>query len=320
MEALRIGVAGAGVLGAYHIEKCRKRADLILAGVCDPDPARRSTAAERFGVSTYGDIEELLPHVDAVIVASPASTHGRVALAALRAGRHVLVEKPLASSVDEGEALTAAARDKGLVLHVGHSELYNPAFKRLLSYMPAPKFMEIHRLAAFSPRGTDVSVVLDLMVHDLYLVQRLLHGEEPEAAAIAAAGVPVLSGDIDIANVRMPYPSGCVVNLTASRISLAKMRKLRIFQEKSYFSVDLDSREIVHCCVAESPRPGAMPIEMRKELVEQSDALEEEHDSFVGALRGRESGGTTGAEALQVLRIADSIMQRLRNSSGGQGG
>jgi predicted dehydrogenase len=316
---LRIGVIGAGVLGGYHADKARKSTAVTLAGIHDLSTERLHAAATKLGTTAFERIEDLLGAVNAVIVATPASTHRDIALACLRAGRHVLVEKPLADSHESGSLLVEEARKRGLVLHVGHSEVFNPAFQKLMSWHPQPRFMEIHRLAEFSPRGTDVSVIFDLMVHDLDLVHRLT-GEEPRYDAIAAAGVAVLSRDIDIANVRLPFPSGCVVNLTASRISTARMRKLRVFQEKNYFSVDLDKREIVRCALAAEPTPGRMPFNMSKETIDAADALEAEQAAFAQAIasEGAPTLGTTGVEALHVIKMADVIMAKLSEQQGSE--
>jgi predicted dehydrogenase len=231
--------------------------------------------------------------------------------------RHVLIEKPLASSVVEGDGLVTIARERGLIIHVGHSESFNAAFVKLQSLAPQPRFMEIHRLAHYSPRGTDVPVILDLMVHDVQLILRLLR-EEPCYDAMAATGVPVVSHDIDIANVRIPFPSGCVVNCTASRISAKRMRKLRLFARDNYYSVDLEKEEIEHYFLTGTATPGApLPVEFSREKPRHVDALEAELAAFVSAIRGEPSAqGVSGEEALKVLRVTDTIMKLLTSQGG----
>jgi predicted dehydrogenase len=229
------------------------------------------------------------------------------------------VEKPLAPSYEQGRTLVARAKERNLVLHVGHSEAFNAAFVKILALGPHPRFIEIHRLAQFSPRGTDVPVVLDLMVHDLQLLLRLCK-EEPLYDKIAATGVAVISDDIDIANARIPFPSGCVVNLTASRISAKRMRKLRLFERDNYYSVDLDKEEIEHYSLTRNgaaspaaapgtPLPAGLPIAFSCETVPHADALETELAAFVGDIRGgAEPSGIKGDEALSVLKITDTIL------------
>jgi predicted dehydrogenase len=314
MAKAKIGVIGAGVLGSYHIQKCLKNKDVECAGFHDSSAERRAEVAKKLNARPWDDVDGLIDACDAVIVATPSSTHTSVAMACMRKKKHVLVEKPLAPSFAEGKALVEAAHEQNVVLHVGHSEAFNSSFVKLLSLSPLPKFIEIHRLAQYSPRGTDVPVVLDLMVHDVHLVLRLL-SEEPRYDAIAATGVPVVSQDIDIANVRIPFPSGCVVNCTASRISAKKMRKLRLFARDNYYSVDLDKEEIEHYFLtgpAQAGRP--LPVEFAKDKTRHVDALEAEHAAFVAAIQGvQDNEGVSGDEALKVLKVTDTIMGLLKN-------
>jgi|WetSurMetagenome_2_1015567.scaffolds.fasta_scaffold00110_24 predicted dehydrogenase len=317
MDKVKIGVVGAGVLGSYHIQKCLKNRDVECVGFHDLSPERRSDASRRLGARPWTSAEELVDNCDACIVATPSSTHTAVAIACLKKKKHVLVEKPLAPSFAEGDALVAEASRQGVVLHVGHSEAFNASFARLLSLAPKPRFIEIHRLAQYSPRGTDVPVILDLMVHDVQLVLRLL-SEEPRYEGIAATGVPVVSEDIDIANVRIPFPSGCVVNCTASRISAKKMRKLRLFARDNYYSVDLDKEEMEHYFLKGRPEAGKPPpIGFSKDKPKHADALEAELAAFVGAVTGKPGmAGVSGEEALRVLKVTDRILSLLKMQGG----
>jgi predicted dehydrogenase len=208
--------------------------------------------------------------------------------------------------------LVEGAEKQGVVLHVGHSEAFNATFAKLLSYGPRPRFMEVHRLAQYSPRGTDVPVVLDLMVHDLQLILRLCK-EAPCYDKIAATGVPVISDDIDIANVRLLFPSGCVANITASRISAKRMRKIRIFSKDNYFSANLDNGEIDHYYLtAGAPATQDVNVAFNKETVAPIDALETELQAFIDAVKGSDKKeGVSGIEALEVLKVTDCIMQLL---------
>jgi predicted dehydrogenase len=316
MDKIRVGVIGAGVLGSYHIGKCLGNPRVECVGFFDLDALRRQTVAEKFSIRAYDDLSSLVNSATALIIATPASTHVDIARGCLDRGKHLLIEKPMAASFSEGRILVESAEKNGVVLHVGHSEAFNATFTKLLSYGPKPRFMEVHRLAQYSPRGTDVAVVLDLMVHDLHLILRLCK-EEPDYGAIAAAGVAVISEDIDIANVRLVFPSGCVANLTASRISAKRMRKIRIFSKDNYFSADLDSGVVDHYFMTDTLPPAqGMPFNFQKETIAPMDALEAEHRAFFNEIMGEGSGvGVQGKEALSVLKIADRIMQQLQTKA-----
>jgi predicted dehydrogenase len=308
----KIGVIGAGVLGSYHIQKCCRNRDVSCAGFYDVSPERRAEVAKKTGATAWDDMDGLIAASDACIVATPSSTHVVIAAACIDRKKHVLVEKPLAPSYDGGHALVTRAEEQGVVLHTGHSEAFNSSFVKLLSHKPSPRFIEVHRLAQYSPRGTDVSVILDLMVHDLQLILRLCR-EEPRYEAIAATGVAVVSDGVDIANVRIPFPSGCVVNCTASRISAKRMRKLRLFERDNYYSVDMDKEEIEHYYLSGPAVPGRpLPVEFDREKPKHADALEAELSAFVADIRGDVgSSGVKGREALAVLKITDSILSQM---------
>ena len=321
MKQCRIGVIGAGVLGSFHLQKCMKNPTVHTSGFFDVSPDRRDEVSKKLGVRAESDVDALIAQCDGLIVATPSSTHVAMAAKCLDAHKHVFVEKPLAPTYDEGRFLLERAEANGCVLHVGHSEAFNAAFVKLLSYGPHPKFIEIHRLAQFSPRGTDVPVVLDLMVHDLQLLLRLCN-EEPVYDRIVATGVAVVSDDIDIANARIPFPSGCVVNLTASRISAKRMRKIRLFERDCYFSVDLDKEEVERYSLdraakddASAMKIGGVPIAFGCEKVTHVDALETELAAFSSAILGTKGPlGVTGKEALSVLKITDAILSLISSN------
>jgi predicted dehydrogenase len=239
VTALRIGVVGVGHMGQRHAEKTlalrESGADVTLAGVADADLERARGVASALGVRAARDAAALFREADAVVVAVPTVHHYEVVRAALEAGLDVLVEKPLAATLEQGQALLELAEQDGRVLQVGHLEWFNAATRMIHSWIRSPRFIEVHRMGPFPARGTDVDVVRDLMIHDIDILQQIL-GEEPES--IEAIGTPVITDKIDIANARVRFPSGCIADLTASRVSKTPRRKMRFFQRDGYFSID----------------------------------------------------------------------------------
>jgi predicted dehydrogenase len=232
---MNIGLLGAGHLGKIHLKCLLATTCWNVVGFYDPNDANAESAEKQYGVTRFTDLDALLAAVDAVDIVTPTTFHFELAEKALRAGKHVFVEKPVTQTVDEGRRLLELARETGCTVQVGHVERFNPAFTALGGMKLNPMFIESHRLAAFQPRGTEVSVILDLMIHDLDLV---LHLVPSEVTHVSASGVAVLSNTPDIANVRVEFANGCVANLTASRISLKQMRKMRLFQRDHYLSLD----------------------------------------------------------------------------------
>ena len=231
MKRIRTGVIGVGHLGQHHARQYATLPGSILVGVVDTDPSRAKLIADRHGVQVYPHAKALLQDVEAVSIAAPTSAHFKLAKPCLEAGKHVLVEKPVAVTPAEARELIKVARDRGCLLQVGHSERFNPIMQLMRQHIDRPAFVECHRLSSFGERGTDVDVVLDLMIHDLDLILSFAPGSLEE---VRAAGVPVLSQNIDIANARIVFTGGCVANLTSSRVSTTKMRRLRIFQRDRY--------------------------------------------------------------------------------------
>jgi len=311
---MRIGVIGAGHMGRLHAEKVRQLhsedRDVELAGVTDTHPERASHLASRVGSRAYSDAAELVARCDAVIVAVPTRAHHEVVRQALAAGCDVLVEKPIASTVAEGEDLLARARKEQRVLQVGHLEWFNSALQGIRQRITRPRFVEAHRMGPFSERAADIDVVRDLMIHDLEILQNIL-GEEP--CRIESIGIPVVSSQIDIANARVTYPGGCVANLTASRVSPTPMRKLRFFQKDGYFSIDFLEQTAVVFRRAQDASGGPVRVVMENLEVDRGDALLAQLRVFVAAVRRRESprdcGGGDGAlGALRVaLRVIDAM-------------
>ena len=313
MTKLRAGVIGVGHLGQHHARLYASLPDSTLMGVTDQDLRRAGTIADRHGVKTFTSLSDLLKQVDLVSVAVPTSAHYAVAKTCLEAGKHVLVEKPIAVMPAEAQELVGLAKAKGCRLQVGHSERFNPIMQRMRPHIQRPAFMESHRLSSFSERGTDVDVVLDLMIHDLDLVLSFNPGPVEE---VRAAGVPVLSSTIDIANARIQFQSGCVANLTASRVSLNKMRRLRLFQHNSYVSIDFQTRQgMIGRRSAEQGQRPTITIEEFKG--NDDEPLKLQLESFLQSIRTGSRpvvSGEDGAAALevahQVLAAIDSFVRR----------
>ena len=314
MSALRIAVIGAGVMGGHHARKVRDRAqrdgDVALIGVCDAQLERARAVGGELGAPVATEPAELFAKADAAIVAVSAVAHYEVARRALEAGLDVLVEKPIAATLTEADALVELARSRARVLQVGHQEWFNAAMRVVREQIDRPRFAEIHRLGPFPERGTDVDVVRDLMIHDIEILQQLL-GAEPER--VDAVGVPVLTDHADIANARLTFPGACVANLTASRVSASPMRKFRLFQRDAYFSIDFLAQKAM--LFRRVPTPdGGKKIEMQSLETDPEDALAAQLDVFVEGVRRRSAEGlpgVTGAQAASALRTALRVIDAM---------
>ena len=312
MTAVRVGVVGYGHLGAHHARALRRIEGATLAGVFDPSPDARARAESELSVPTFDRLEALLDGVEAVAIAAPTVSHAVLAEQALARGAHVLVEKPIAASVGEGEAMIRAARRAGRALLVGHVERYNPAVRASLPHLKSPRFIEAHRLAPIVPRGIDVDVVLDLMIHDLDLC---LLATRSSVASVAAVGVPVLTPRVDIANARLTFESGCVANLTASRVSRDKMRKIRFFESNAYLSIDCLNRTVEAYTLLPGAGAGAedwmrriRPVAIE---VPPLDPLETELRHFLSRLSEPEQALAEAEPALEALRVAEEIRTQI---------
>ncbi len=250
MGQLRVAVAGAGSFGANHLRVLRELPNVALAGLLDIDTSRREEAAARFECPAFSSLQALHGKADALVVATPTSTHAQMACAAMEMGLHVLVEKPIAPSLEDAARIEECAQRTGMLVQVGHLERFNPAVQALRKAITKPLFFEIHRMSLFSPRSLDVDVILDLMIHDLDIILWLTAQVPKE---IRAAGISILSSKVDIANVRLAFPDGCVANLTASRVSTEKIRKIRVFQPTQYLSVDYARQDGSVCTVSPGP-------------------------------------------------------------------
>ncbi|MBI4544025.1 MAG: Gfo/Idh/MocA family oxidoreductase [Gemmatimonadetes bacterium] len=317
-ERLRLGVAGVGSVGFHHARLLSNLPLAKLAGVHDAEPGRLAEVGRSIGVPAFERLEALLEAVDALVVAVPTPAHEAVACAALRQGVHVLIEKPIALTLEAADRILEAAAATGSVVQIGHVERFNRALRACEPYLDEPLFVESHRLAPFGRRGTDVPVVLDLMIHDLDLVLSVMRRG---VTAIAAAGVPVLTPSPDIANARLEFEGGAVANLTASRVSLERMRKIRFFQRSGYISLDLAAGRGVFLRL----RPGVVldpgtPLGASSlhDVVERisfdGDGVEPlrcELESFVAAVAGRTPVSVSGAEGRRALAVALEIVQRI---------
>jgi predicted dehydrogenase len=302
MTSLRVAVVGLGHFGRFHAEKYHKLAGVELVAVVDREPAVAAQMAAAFEVPALTDPAELAGRIDAASVVVPTQHHFEVASRLLDSGIHVLVEKPIAASLDEAQALIERAQAAGRVLQVGHLERFNAAIRALQDVIDRPMFIESHRIAPFKPRGTDVDVILDLMIHDIDLIQHLLG--QP-LRTVDAVGVPVLSGRDDIANARLHFEGGCVVNVTASRVSLKSERKMRLFQKDAYISIDFQARQAtIARRGAGEMFPGVPDVRLERRQFEAEDALELEIESFLAAVRGERPVAVTGEEGLRALATA----------------
>ncbi|MEC9005920.1 MAG: Gfo/Idh/MocA family oxidoreductase [Nitrospirota bacterium] len=310
MGTLKVGVIGVGHLGQHHARIYSELPQTRLVGVVDSDQDRAAEISQRFGVSHDAHWRKLLGQVEAVSVAVPTSKHREVVGACLSAGVHVLVEKPLASSLEEGRDMVQLANHKGVILQVGHVERFNPVRDLVQDIIHKPGFIECHRLAPFQLRGTDVDVVLDLMIHDVDLILSFGLGQVNKVEAV---GVAVLSQQVDFANARVEFSEGCIVNFTASRISTGRLRKMRLFQTNLYLSVDYQSRQgIVY---RQQALATAEPSVIEESIqAGEEEPLKRELEAFVQSIQTGKSHGVSGEEGLAALELAHSIIYSIHGT------
>jgi predicted dehydrogenase len=312
MKKLRVGVIGVGYLGNFHAEKYAKMEDVDLVGVVDINKSRALEIAKKYATTPYFKHENLSGKVDAVSIAVPTPSHFEISKYFLECDVDILIEKPMTTSIEEADELIGFAERRGLLIQVGHLERFNSAVVALEGIVKKPMFIESHRLSFFQPRGTDVSVVLDLMIHDIDII---LNYVQSDIKHIHAAGIPVISNHVDIANARLEFESGCVANVTASRISTRKERKIRMFQRDAYVSVDFANHEITIISQNGTKGGGIIPgMDIRQLCFTKGDALEDELTSFVKAVRNRESPEVTGQMGREALCIALNIMEQIQAS------
>jgi predicted dehydrogenase len=308
---MRTAVIGVGYLGRFHAQKYASLPNSHLVGVADPSAKARSSVAAELGVAAYADYRELLGHVDAVSIVTPTPMHFEVARNFLDAGASVLVEKPMTVTVAEAQSLIELARRANRVLQVGHLERFNAAVQAVQPSLTVPRFIESARLAPFKHRGTDVDVVLDLMIHDIDLILSIVRSP---VVAVDAIGSSVFSREVDIANARLRFANGCVANATASRVSMKTERKLRLFQDDAYISVDLHQKVLTVIRKGGVGADGVPQVAIEENTYEQGDALKDEIAAFLESAATGSAPPVSGEDGLLALRTAVSIVEQVENS------
>lgn len=309
---LRIAVIGAGAFGRNHARAIRTIPGADLAAIVDQDASKSAALGAEFGAPDVRCVQELAGRADAAIVAVSTSAHEAVATELLEAGIDVLVEKPIATTAEAGERMTRVAERCGRLLQVGHLERFNPAVTALQRNLTIPLFFEIHRLSVFTPRSLDVDVVLDLMIHDLDIVLTFTR-ETP--MDIRAAGISVLSRKVDIANVRLAFASGCIANLTASRVSTEKVRKLRLFQPGEYVSLDYSRQDAMRIAVKPATSVGGAEVGTDQMALTKGEPLQLELEAFFQAVRTRSNPIVDGQQGTAALRLAEEILVKIGEHS-----
>ena len=316
---IKIAVFGTGHLGKFHLNNWKEINDVEVVGFFDPSDEQAKQIEEQYGLQRYKDPAELMELADAVDIIAPTIHHFNLCELALKKGKHVFVEKPLTETLDEARTLIKLAKESNLKVQVGHVERFNPAFLALASHSLEPMFIEVHRLAEFNPRGTDVSVVLDLMIHDIDII---LHLVKSNVSYIAANGVSVMSDTPDIANVRIEFDNGCVANLTCSRISMKKMRKTRIFQKDAYIGIDFLEKktEIIRMNQADQKSDFSFDIETNNGTknigvthpkIEQTNAIKMELDAFIQAIKNDTEPPVSIIDGFRALEVAHQILDKI---------
>lgn len=315
-----MGVVGAGALGYHHVRILRELEDVELVGFHEARPERAAQVAAELGVRAWEDVEALIEASEALTIVVPTPAHFAVAKAAVSKGRHVLIEKPLTATLAEADEILAIARAQGALVQTGHVERFNRAIRAAMPYVDRPRFLESDRLAPFNPRGSDVAVVLDLMIHDIDLLLTLV---KSGAQDVQAVGIPVLTPFVDIANARITFASGAVANVTASRVSRERMRKLRIFQQSGYLSLDLGAGngefyrirgDVDLAELTKAPQQLEAFVERIPLEAPEGEPLRLEFRSFVDAVRGRAPVTVTGDDGREALAVALRIVQAIERS------
>ncbi len=316
---LKIAVFGAGHLGKFHLNNWLDIEGVSLTGFYDPDDHNAQIVADKYKLKRFTNAEELMDTCDAVDIIAPTIYHHELCDLALRKGKHVFVEKPLANTMDDARMLVKLAKESNLKFQVGHVERFNPAFLSLKDYKLQPMFIEVHRLAQFNPRGTDVSVILDLMIHDIDIILTLV---KSNVSYISANGVAVMSDTPDIANVRIEFDNGCVANLTSSRISMKKMRKMRLFQKDAYIGIDfLEKKTEVIRLNAEGDKNvftfdietnhGKKTIAIANPVIEDGNAIKMELEAFKNAIINNSETPVTVQDGFSAMEVAHQILEKI---------
>ena len=318
---LKVGVIGVGHLGKFHLNNWKEIEGVSLTGFFDTDDKNASQVQEKYQLKRYESAQALIDDCDAVDIVAPTPYHFELCEMALKKGKHVFVEKPLANTMEEARALVKLAKESNLKFQVGHVERFNPAFLALQETELKPMFIEVHRLAQFNPRGTDVSVILDLMIHDIDII---LHIVKSNVSYISANGVAVMSDTPDIANVRIEFDNGCVANLTSSRISMKKMRKIRLFQKDAYIGIDfLDKKTEVIKIDAPGDKSvftfdietnnGKKTIAVANPIVQDGNAILMELQAFKNAIVNNEETPVTVIDGFRAMEVAHQILEKINS-------
>jgi predicted dehydrogenase len=319
---LRVGVFGVGHLGKYHLNNWKEIEDVKLVGFCDPSDENAKTAKDHYGLKRFKNASDLIEASDIVDIVAPTTSHYELCKMAILKSKHVFVEKPLANTIAEAKEIVKLTKEANIKLQVGHVERFNPAFLALKEYELNPMFIEVHRLAQFNPRGTDVSVILDLMIHDIDIILSIV---KSNVKNVYANGVDVLSDTPDIANVRIEFDNGCVCNLTSSRISMKRMRKMRLFQKDSYISIDfLDKKTEVIKYKTPSDKnvftfdietnTGKKTIAIAAPLIKENNAIKLELQSFIDAIINNKSTIVTEVDGYRAMEVAHLILEKINRN------
>ena len=316
MTPIPVAVIGVGHLGYHHARVYAQMPEAELVAVVDIDAPRAAQVAQEFDCDASAHLDAVLDRVEAVSVVVPTGVHAEVAEPCLRAGKHVLVEKPIAPTLAEADGLLAAAADAGVTLQIGHLERFNGAVQKLREVLTEPLFIEAHRLAPFNPRGTDVDVVRDLMIHDLDIVLSLI---DAPLVSLEAVGVPILTSLEDVANARLRFANGCIANLTASRVAPESMRKIRFFQAYTYISLDYQAQEMKVYQVPDGPLDfrnlSGEPFRFEHLALDEGEPLQRELQAFLGHVRAGTRPEVTGADGRQALSLALDIVDHMRSAT-----
>lgn len=310
---MKVAVIGTGHLGQAHARIYASLPQVELVAVCDTNEVAGKAIAEKHNTRFVQDYRELLDVAEAVSVATPTVNHHEITCACLQAGIHVLVEKPIARTLAEADEMIALAASKDLILQVGHIERFNPGFALMREHIKQPYFFEAHRLGIFTPRSLDIDVVMDLMVHELDIIASLVPSE---VAKIDAVGIPILTPQIDLANARVEFANGCVANITASRVSGERMRKLRVFQPNEYYSLDYADQQVLMCRLV-PPAPGALRPEIIAQplAVIQREPLLAEIEAFIFAAQHHTAPIVSGQDGRRALSLAIDVLEKIRTHS-----